>query len=210
VSAYFWVPTLVFLYLANHIKANGPLPGDIAVLNALRQLSSPTLDTAMIAITTLGSAVVVIAGVAIATGILAYLHRRRQAVFLLFSAAGTGAINIGFKYLFQRDRPSLWQQIVTENGFSFPSGHAMISSALALSVILICWNTRYRVWAIVGGSVYFLLVGLSRLYLGVHFPSDVLGGWCVSLLWILTLHYAFDHFGKRRNTSSTTVPGRTT
>jgi membrane-associated phospholipid phosphatase len=88
----------------------------------------------------------------------------------------------------------LWQQIVIEKGYSFPSGHAMISCALAITIMILCWPTRWRRLAIIGGTIYFILVGISRLYLGVHYPSDVLGGWCVSIAWLYLVHRAFGVF----------------
>jgi membrane-associated phospholipid phosphatase len=196
-SAVFWLPMLLFVGLANAVRSNHALPGDDAILNGIHHFSSPALDKLAVAVTTLGNPAVVVIGVAVAAAVLAYKRYRRQAVFLLFSAAGTAAINVIIKFLFHRDRPSLWARIVTENSYSFPSGHAMISSALAFSVIILCWHTRYRWLVVIVSTLFFLLVSLSRLYLGVHFPSDVVGGWSVSLLWIATLHYAFGRFGRR-------------
>jgi membrane-associated phospholipid phosphatase len=196
-TVYFWLPTLIFLGLAERIRGNTPFYGDVGILQAIHMTATPWLDRTAIAITTLGSAPVVIVGVLIAVGTLAYYRRLRPALFLLFSAAGTAAVNVLFKLIFHRQRPSLWQHLVNEGSYSFPSGHAMISSALALSVILLLWNTRYRWQAVAAGSAYAVLIGLSRLYLGVHYPSDVLAGWCVSLLWVVTLHQAFAYFGRR-------------
>lgn len=203
-TVYFWVPTAVFLWLANEVREGEPLPGDVAVLTQLHLLSTAFLDRLFIIITTLGSAPVVIAGVATAGAALWYLGRRRDALFLIFGAGGTAAINGIFKIGFARDRPDLWQHLVIENGYSFPSGHAMISSALALAIIMLAWHTKYRLPAVIFGITYTLLVGLSRLYLGVHFPSDILAGWCISILWIITLHQILVRFGSRfRRTAPT-------
>lgn len=196
-SAVFWIPIALFVLLANQVRETNPLPGDVAILQAIHAHASPFLDTLAVIVTDLGSAAAVVAAVAIAAGVLWYKRRRGPALFLLFSAGGTAAINAVFKVLFHRARPDLWPRIVTETDYSFPSGHAMISSALAFSVILLLWNTRYRWWAVTVGTLYFVLVGLSRLYLGVHFPSDVYGGWCVSLLWVATLYYAFQQYVSR-------------
>jgi undecaprenyl-diphosphatase len=190
----FGIPLIAFIGLANEIKQTNPVPGDLAILHALHHLSSPFMDALFVVITTLGSAGVVIALIVL---ILLYLlrHRRhRDALFLLAAAGSTALLNILFKLLFHRVRPSLWQQIVTEKGYSFPSGHAMISCALALTIIIICWPTRWRRVAIIAGTIYFVLVGISRLYLGVHYPSDVLGGWLVSIAWIYLVHRAFGAF----------------
>jgi membrane-associated phospholipid phosphatase len=192
----FWLPVLIFLALANSVREKEPIFGDVAILQALHVLSAPWLDTFFTVITMLGSAPVVITAVVIAAATMFYLGKRRNAVFLIFAAGGTAVIDTVFKLLFQRQRPDLWQHLVVENGYSFPSGHAMISSTLALAVILMARQTKYRWYAVIAGSVYALLVGLSRLYLGVHFPSDVLAGWCVSILWIVTLYRVMSHYGR--------------
>ena len=200
-TAYFWIPMMLFLWLADKIHDQEPLFGDVAILQAIHSIANPLLDSIAVAVTHLGSAPTVVAGVLLASGLLAYKHRKRQALFLLFCAGGTAAINVIFKLIFQRERPSLWTHIVTENSYSFPSGHAMISSALALSVIILCWHTRFRWIALVASCLYFLLVSGSRLYLGVHFPSDVIGGWCVSVFWVLTVHHIFARFGRKQPTT---------
>jgi undecaprenyl-diphosphatase len=74
----------------------------------------------------------------------------------------------------------------------------MISMSLALAVVILAWKTRYRWIAVIAASLYVLLVGISRLYLGVHYPSDVLGGWCISVLWILTLYHVLARFSAHR------------
>jgi len=196
VSAIFWIPMVLFLIIANEVRGNMPLPGDVIVLQFIRGFANPGVDTAIIFITNLGGAPVVTLGLTIACALLYLSGRRRDFSFLVFSAAGTVIINIILKLFFQRSRPDLWDRIIIENGFSFPSGHAMISSAIALSIIVICWHGRYRLATIVVGIIYFLSVGISRLYLGVHYPSDVVAGWCVSFLWVATVYFIFRKFGR--------------
>lgn len=193
----FWVPATIFISIANEVREKEPLPGDVGILTAIHTFTTPPLTRAMELITALGSAPFVISGVLVAVGALWYLGYRRNAVFLLFAACGTALINSVLKLFFVRDRPDLWQHLVIEHSYSFPSGHAMISSALALTVILLAWRTRYRITAVAAGVLYVLLVGVSRLYLGVHYPSDIVGGWCISILWVLTLHHIVSRYRKR-------------
>ncbi|MEO6513335.1 MAG: phosphatase PAP2 family protein [Candidatus Saccharimonadales bacterium] len=204
--ALFGVPIVAFVGLANEVKETNPVPGDLAILHGLHALSSPFMDALFVTLTTLGSAPVVIAIVLL---ILVYLVRHkhhRDALFVLAAAGGAALLNVFFKVLFHRARPSLWQQIVTEKGYSFPSGHAMISCSLALTIIILCWPTRWRRLAIIGGSVYFVLVGISRLYLGVHYPSDVVGGWLVSVAWIYLIHRAFGAFSPTKQKETEDQP----
>lgn len=198
----FWIPVGLFLALANAVRSDKPLPGDVPILQALYAIASPALNTLFIVITELGSAVLVIPAILLISGLLYKKHRRGDALFLLFSAGGTAAINVVFKLLFARDRPALWEHLVVEHGYSFPSGHAMISSAVAVTAILLLWHTRYRYIALVAGLLYTLLVGLSRLYLGVHYPSDVLAGWIVSFVWVLTLYKVFNRYRSYRDKRS--------
>jgi undecaprenyl-diphosphatase len=100
-------------------------------------------------------------------------------------------LNLLLKELFGRDRPTLWETLVTEHGFSFPSGHAMASSALGFSIMVTLWNTRFRVPACIVAGFYIVLVGFSRLYLGVHYPTDVLAGWVLSGTWVILMLYVF-------------------
>lgn len=202
----FGIPITVFIGLANEIKETNPVPGDLAILHGLHAIASPFLDTLFVTITTLGSAGAVITFIIL---ILIYLIRsnhHRDAWFLVAAAGGTALLNTIFKLLFHRTRPSLWQQIITEKGYSFPSGHAMISCSLALTVMILCWPTRWRKPAIIGGTMYFVLVGISRLYLGVHYPSDVLGGWCVSVAWIYLVHRAFGVFSPSKKPEHSDKP----
>lgn len=194
----FWAPALVFLILANEVRLKEPLPGDVPILTTVNGFASPGLNDFFLAVTSLGSAPFVIAAVGIAAATMWYLGNRKNALFLIFAAGGTALINTVFKLLFERERPDLWQLLVVEEGFSFPSGHAMISSSLALVCIVLAWHTAHRWYAVIGGGLYALLVGISRIYLGVHYPSDVLAGWCISILWIITLHKVLNKYVRRR------------
>jgi membrane-associated phospholipid phosphatase len=181
----FWIPVVIFAKIADEVRDKENIFIDSAFLTWLHQFANPTLDTIMVTITNLGSAEAIVAYAFLGVAALLYKRHRRDATLLLFGVGGAAAINLLLKASFTRTRPELWTSIVTEHSFSFPSGHAMASSALAFSVIAIFWSTRYR-WLAVGIMIpYMILVGLSRLYLGVHYPSDVIGGWCVSFAWVL-------------------------
>jgi undecaprenyl-diphosphatase len=164
------------------------------------------MDAFFVTMTTLGSAAVVVTAIIIMLYYLLHHKHHRDAMFLLAAAGGTALLSVFFKLLFTRTRPSLWQQIVVEKGYSFPSGHAMISCSLALAIMILCWPTRLRRLAIIGGSIYFVLVGISRLYLGVHYPSDILGGWLVSVAWIYLIHRAFGAFSPTKQQETEDQP----
>ena len=138
----------------------------------------------MVFITQLGGVLVLGLATVLAVGYFWYKRRKYAALMVLASMVGAGILNVLLKALFARERPDLWTQLVTETSFSFPSGHAMGSSAFALALIIILWQTKWRILVLILGSLYVLLIGLSRMYLGVHFPTDVVAGWLVSAGWV--------------------------
>jgi membrane-associated phospholipid phosphatase len=182
----FWLPVIIFAQLADNVIDHSAIPGDVATLDALRRLATPWLTHTMIFISNIGNAALIISVTILGSLLLFYrYHRRHQALVLLFGVGGAGAANIVLKALFGRTRPTEVAHLVSEQSYSFPSGHAMGSSALAFSIIVILWYSRYRWAALIGGGIYTIAVGISRLYLGVHYPSDVIAGWCISLAWVL-------------------------
>ncbi|MDB5180222.1 MAG: acid phosphatase [Candidatus Saccharibacteria bacterium] len=181
----FWTPVIIFAKVAGEIVEKEPIGWDVSILHWIHLFSAPLLDSIFFFITTIGSIQVILP---VTIAILAYLLYKKQrlnSLIILFGVGGAAVANVILKLIFHRDRPAFWHSLVTETGYSFPSGHAMASSAFALCLIVILWNTRWRVLAIIAGAIIVFMVGLSRLYLGVHYPTDVLAGWSVSLVWII-------------------------
>jgi membrane-associated phospholipid phosphatase len=190
VFAFYALPVIIFVRLALEIQERTPPALDATVLHWLRQSASPELDGWAVWLTDLGGPIGVTV-VMLIGAIALYLGRRRRAALVLVAGVGGAAvINTLLKASFQRARPDLWEPLVHEASFSFPSGHAMVSSALACSVIYILWRTRWQRWAIVLGLAYVFIIGLTRLYLGVHYPTDVLAGWLVGFTWVAILRAA--------------------
>ncbi|WP_216326148.1 phosphatase PAP2 family protein [Deinococcus aestuarii] len=114
-----------------------------------------------------------------------FTRHRPQALFALLALGGAAGVQAIMKRLFQRPRPELWPRLVTETGASFPSGHSTVAAALAVLVVILLWHTRLRWPALVLGVTYYALMALSRVVLGVHYPTDVLAGGLTSLVWVL-------------------------
>lgn len=190
----FWVPVILFIAIADEIREKEPIPGDSAILRYLNQFATPTLDRIVIFLTDTSGPLQIVAIAAILIAVLYYLKKKRAAILLTFGLGGAALINVLLKLFFARDRPDLWATVVTETSYSFPSGHAMGSSALAFSLIVLLWPTKWRWWAILIGGIYTLLIGLTRLYLGVHYPSDIIAGWAVSLAWVLIVKTVLDNY----------------
>lgn len=182
--------TAAFVKIAEEVHEGSTLRYDDAILWYIHHLHNVFFDTFIKMATQLGGLI----GVSVLTFIcLCFLYWRRKRFAILqltLSVLGAAAINTLAKGIFLRDRPHLWERIVTETSYSFPSGHAMASSALAFSIILILWHTHWRWWAIVCGGVYVLFIGFTRMYLGVHYPTDILAGWCMSAAWIIVVAVA--------------------
>ncbi|HEX2863244.1 MAG TPA: phosphatase PAP2 family protein [Deinococcales bacterium] len=182
------LPTFAFGRLADGVWEHEGFAFDNAILHAVHRLATPSRDALMVFITQLGATRGLLP-VAVCL-ILGFAFRRAFAslTFLVIAAGGAVALNLVLKVVFHRHRPNLWLSPAPETDFGFPSGHAMATMALVAAVIIVAWGTRWRWPALVVGGAFVLAVGLSRVYLGVHFPSDVLAGWAASLSWVFGTH----------------------
>jgi undecaprenyl-diphosphatase len=140
-------------------------------------------------VTALGGFTFLTLFVVIAVAALAFYRARRQAIVLGVSIALAAAANDTLKLLFDRARPDLVSHGSYVYTHSFPSGHSMLSAAtfLTTAAILSSFQTRRRAKAFIFGVAVLLTVsvGVSRVYLGVHWPTDVLGGWTLGAAWAL-------------------------
>ena len=166
---------------------------DAPVLNWLAAHQTPWLVGVAQALSTFGSPPVLGGIAAVAVLVLFQVRESRAALFLTFSLGGAMLINILFKLFFARVRPDLSQHLTPAPGYSFPSGHAMGSAAFFLAVFLVGVQLFPR-WRWVAGILGVLLtlgIGLSRLVLQVHYPSDVLAGWALSATWVLGVNLVY-------------------
>lgn len=168
---------------------------DMAVLMALRTSGDPTdligphwFEEAMRDLTALGSYTFIIIVLAAAIGYLLLVRKPAMAIFMLAAVFGGVLISNLLKIGFDRPRPDLEQaaRVFTP---SFPSGHAMLSAVtfLTLGALLTRANVEWRekLYFLALAVLLTIIVGLSRIYLGVHYPSDVIAGWCVGSAWAL-------------------------
>ncbi len=202
------LPLVVFGALAEDVYTRGGIGWDEPILRYVHGHSTPGLDAAMIFISAAGYAYGVVPLAVLLFVVLLAVRRRGNAVFWGVAMGGAGLMNTGAKLFFRRDRPDLWLSPAPEHTYSFPSGHAMGSMALVAALAVLAWPTRWRWWAIGAGGVFTLLVGFSRVYLGVHYPSDVAAGWAASLAWVLGLsQVAYGRLAKPRPRSTPAAAG---
>ena len=149
--------------------------------------STPLLDQVAAALATIGGYQVI----APLSAVLVVLLYRRSFIaprFFVVAVLGAALINALMKVVFHRPRPELWPRLVPESGASFPSGHSMYSAAFVTALILLAWPTRLRWPALLLGTLFTLVVGWSRVALGVHYPTDVLAGWLSGAAWVLGVY----------------------
>jgi undecaprenyl-diphosphatase len=125
----------------------------------------------------------------LAVAVYAFYRKRRQisAALLIVATVGSVVLSTTLKDVLQRTRPELFDSGYTASGYSFPSGHATIAVGFyGMLTLLVVWRLRgFWRWTIAAaGTILIILIGFSRLYLGVHYPTDVLAGFLAALLWV--------------------------
>lgn len=191
------LPLLIFGKLANQVWEREGFVWDRPVLLAIHAHASPSNDALAVFVSSIGNVHFIAPLAAVFTLWLLWTRTYRRAVLFVLGLGGAAALNLLAKFAFQRHRPDLWVSPTPEFDYGFPSGHAMGTMALAVSLALIAWPTRWRWVVLLLGVGFSLLVGFSRLYLGVHFPSDVLAGWSAAIAWVLGVHAAISRRPER-------------
>lgn len=183
--------TIVFVVLAEAVVEGRADKIDAEVALAIHAYGSPVLDQVMITTTHVGSWPMLFVLV-VAMTIWLFRHGdRRTAAILIANAVTTEMLNMTLKRVIARPRPTLFEQIPLPTSFSFPSGHAMSATAIlgSLAAVLIVLHPARRTAILVATSVVVGAIGFSRVYLGVHWPSDVLAGFAAGVpLLVATLH----------------------
>ncbi len=201
---------LAFFHLADEVMEGDTHAFDSAVLLSLRNpanvadpLGPAWLELAARDVTSLGGYPVVILTTLCAIGFLLIINKRHAALLVLVSVGGGMLLSSGLKDLFERPRPDLVPHAVQIYTVSFPSGHAMLSAAtyLTLGALLARVQPKRLVKAYLLGVAILLtlMIGVSRVYLGVHWPTDVLAGWCAGSAWAMlcwTIALWLQHRGK--------------
>ena len=176
-----------FAELAEHVRQGSTLPYDDAVLRWFAQHRTPRLQSVMLEITFLGTATVVLMIVGISALFLSLSGHRFSALLLLISTAGGFVINTLLKIGFVRSRPQVFDWGTTAASWSFPSGHAMNAAIAYFTVAYLAARLQKRrgerLVTFAAAAMLVLVICVSRLYLGVHYPSDVLAGVIIGLAW---------------------------
>lgn len=205
----FFLCMLAFLLISYNLDRLQPIDETISSQAAL--LRSPLITLMMRFVSDLASPFVLIIG----SVILAILVRQRKLwVPIFLNLAFSVILNLGLKELYARPRPPILNQLITEHGFSFPSGHSMGAAAFYGFILYIVYQTtlKTKTKRLLSALILFLIamIGVSRIYLGVHYLSDIIGGYLISSLYLLMYtsfvhaYFAFDESlsSKLRNVGS--------
>ena len=198
---------LVFLKVAHETTQFDTDDMDEKILLALRNtpddpIGSPQVEAAVMHISALGSGAVTGLFILIFTLYFALAGRWRYALLMLATALGTLAAMGLLKWAYGRERPTIVTQIDPPGGLSFPSGHSMISMALYLTLGMLLAQAEkkrhLKIFVIATSAVLALMIGVSRMYLGVHWPTDVLAGWTAGATWALICGLAIRRVGRNK------------
>ncbi|GAB1545148.1 hypothetical protein NUACC21_78240 [Scytonema sp. NUACC21] len=172
--------------LAEEVLEREAFAFDTTFLLWLHQFANPTLDNFMLFITNLGNPNTVVI-VAVITFLLLWWRRyHEEAKIFVLLCLGGFILNTGLKLFFSKIRPALWHQLITEKSFSFPSGHAL--GSMVLYGFIACELAYHypKLSKLIYSCAVILIaaIGVSRLYLGVHWPTDIIAGYGVGFLWL--------------------------
>ncbi len=203
---------LIFILIANAVSEGETNHFDLMILKSLRvqgNLHQPIgpewVEFAMRDITSLGGGTVIVIITVVVVGFL-LLQKNYNAMWLILIATFGGAlVGLGLKELMGRERPPVIFHLVYVNTLSFPSGHSMISAVVYLTQAFLLSRIHkkksIRVYIISVALILTFLIGISRVYLGVHYPTDVLAGWSIGFTWALlcwlVVWYLQESKGKR-------------
>lgn len=179
---------LLFIGLTVFVLGGGMFSFDVSLLFAIHEFETEALDRAAILVSDIGDPVIVLA-VTTGLAVLLWFSRYRwRALSVFLSVGGVSGFNYFVRPLLGRARPELWVSPTPKTTFGFPSGHAITSMTLMLALVLLAWPTRWRWPVLVLGVLFVLATGLARLYLGVHYPSDIVGGWLIGAAGTLAVY----------------------
>ena len=169
------------------LHAPNMLSWDVPILLAVHAQSTPKLDHFVIWFTRLGTYYGVFPASFVVGVLLLVQQRWRMLVFWLIALGGCAILNLSIKILLHRARPDLWLSPAPEFDYGFPSGHAMSSMGFVVTLVVLTAGSRWQGAIAALGGIFVLAIAWSRMYLGVHFPSDILAGWLIAIAWVMAV-----------------------
>lgn len=206
------VGALIFFgWLADEVLEGETRHFDEVTRAAIHLLATPLLTAIMWWISFIGSTFVLTIGTIIVVIRFATLKWGREAKLFAITMVGAGLLNVTLKLAFKRPRPVPFFNLSTPESYSFPSGHALTSAvffgALAAIVTARVKSRRVRLIAWVVCTSMFVLIGFSRIYLGVHHTTDVIAGFAAALIWILVVSFVETQLARRKRRKAADLRG---
>jgi undecaprenyl-diphosphatase len=198
----------LFLFLAGDVAEGDTLAFDTKILRALRNADDPSrpigpawIEPALLDLTALGGATVLGLVVVVVVGFLLLQGRRRTALAVAITSISGEVINAAMKHAFNRPRPDVVPHLREVFTTSFPSGHAMESAIVYLTLgamlMRIARRRATKLYVLAVAMLLTIVVGVSRVWLGVHYPTDVIGGWMIGFVWASICWLAAQWFERR-------------
>ncbi|OIK14723.1 phosphatase PAP2 family protein [Bacillus sp. MUM 13] len=175
---------------------------DDSIISFVQEFETPRLTGIMKFFSWIGSTeIVAILSIIILLVLYKFLHHRLELILFIAVIGGTAVLNQVLKMLFHRSRPSL-HRLADAQGFSFPSGHSMEAVALYGVLAFLLWRHIPSAWGrrilTFLSMCMILAIGISRIYLGVHYPSDVIGAYFASIFWLTVSISIFQRYKDRQ------------
>lgn len=182
---------LLFSVILFNVCKYGVLDIDNNVYNFIsKNIMNDTLSSILKCVTHLGGVAFIVL-----LGVLCFMFCKKNRWFITFDLVGCTVINQTIKHIVRRPRPNVLR-LVEESGYSFPSGHSMISVAFYGLVIYFVYkniNNKYLKWSLISLlSLLILTIGFSRIYVGVHYFTDVVGGFFLALAYLIVYIYIYN------------------
>ena len=194
-----------FVSLAGEVTEGDTQAFDTKILRALRDPADPSkpigpawIEEPLLDLTAIGGSTVLGLVIVAVVGFLVLQTRYRTAIVVAITSFSGELLNAAMKYAFNRPRPSIVPHLRAVYSTSFPSGHAMESAIVYLTLAAILMraseSTVTKIYILGIAVLLTTLVGISRVYLGVHYPTDVLGGWIIGFMWASVCWLAAQRF----------------
>jgi undecaprenyl-diphosphatase len=197
------IATLIFFgWLTDEVLEGDAKRFDDVTRAAVHSMASPALTTLAHFLSFIGSAFFLTIAAAAVIVIFALRRWGREAKLFALTMIGASVLNITLKLAFKRARPEPFFNLLPPDSYSFPSGHSLASCcffaglAAILSGRVKSRRARTLIW--IAASIMFILIGLSRIYLGVHYPTDVIAGFSAALIWIVVVRFVELQLARRR------------
>lgn len=188
---------LLFGLVAYYVQTNQIVAFDEAIISFVQSYISPGFDRFVFVATHFGSKKLVAPLILILAAILFFYKKYALGLFIALTSGTGAALNIILKTIFQRERPDILP-LITETGYSFPSGHSMGSiifyGSVAYLIVHLTRKSSVRWIGVTAMILLIVIIGSTRIYLGVHFPSDIIGGFSVGTMWLIVCIFCFRYY----------------